>query len=316
MKTQDNKKRSRNIILRILSTMKQGSLQKQACFLIMALFVTPIGNTLHAQSDNLFQHVDRHLIDLTERQTELFNVVDSRPFTKEIRLVYLNFTQSLKQRESVRLNLPGDRIIDVQKRTVYENKGGLYTWSGKLDEGYATILLTVNEGNITGKVQTLDVHFIIKPLGNGLHALYEIDYSKLPPDHPDVDMEEFSGKIIGSNEFRKSVDNSAVKLETFNGENYQASSSTSSAIDLLVLYTEAVKNSVINIQDDIAAAMSELNDSMSNSNISLNVNLASTYEVNYQESGLLDTDLLRLQDPAPDIWMKFMESGKVMVQTL
>lgn len=146
------------------------------------------------KEDNLFQYVDRSLIDLTERQTELYNVVDSRPFTKEIRLVYLNFTQSLKQRESVRLNLPGDMLLDVQKRTVYESEGGLFTWSGKLNEGYASILLTVNEGNITGKIQTLDVHFNIKPLSDDLHALYEIDHTKAPPDHPDVDMEEFFGK--------------------------------------------------------------------------------------------------------------------------
>ncbi len=300
MNTQDNKKRSRNIILRILAIIKQYGLLKPVCLLTLTLLFTPIVSNLQAQNDNLFQHTERGSIDLTERQSELLNIVESLPFSKEIHFVYLNFSESIKHRSAIRLNLPGGRNLNVQKRAVYEREELPYTWSGKLDEGYASIMMTESNGNVTGRIQTLDFHYSIRPLGDGLHALYEIDHSKAPPDHLEIESEEFSGYKMQQRENRKSIKNKPVNTEIFNREIQQSSFSTSSEIDLLVLYTPAAKNSVLNIHDVISGAVNDLEESFAQTNsMSAKVNVVQTYEVNFQETAIgdLTVDLGKLQDP-------------------
>ena len=64
---------------------------------------------------------------------------------------------------------------------------------------------------------------------------------------------------------------------------------------MLVAYTTAAKNASANINNLIELAVAEANQSYENSNVSVQMNLVNTYEVNYTESGHTYTDKIRFK---------------------
>ena len=82
----------------------------------------------------------------------------------------------------LRLNLFDDTVFTgVVERTEPTFSGG-YAVSGRLvGVEWGTLTLVVNGDVVAGTIRTLETAYRIRPAGNGLHTVSEVDLSRLPP---------------------------------------------------------------------------------------------------------------------------------------
>lgn len=78
---------------------------------------------------------------------------------------------------------PTERFVAVGEDAFEQASGSRY-WSGSLQgvDGWADVLLT--SGGVRGRVHTPDYIYSFPPIGNGLHAVVELDRKLLVPEDP------------------------------------------------------------------------------------------------------------------------------------
>lgn len=155
------------------------------------------------------------------------------------------------------------------------------TWSGVIegvDLGRVTLVLDRANGLITGTIRSPLGMYEIEPLSSGgLHLLKRINAQQLPPEGeplliPDAER--------GAPQSPAPVADSAAR------------------IDVLVVYTPAARaaaGGTANMQNAVALAISDTNQSYVNSNITHRLRLVYQAEIDYVESGNSSTDLSRLR---------------------
>lgn len=80
--------------------------------------------------------------------------------------------------------------FQINKYQVNQRGPSDYTWIGTVDgyaNGDANVFLVVLDGNVVGDLAVDGKYYTIKPESsdNSLHVIYDVDTSKLPPDHSD-----------------------------------------------------------------------------------------------------------------------------------
>jgi hypothetical protein len=69
----------------------------------------------------------------------------------------------------------------IQK--IEKNRSGSYSWYGKLkDTPMSQVVLIVNQNRVMGNISKPNFTYQIRHIEDGIHAVYEIDPSKFPPD--------------------------------------------------------------------------------------------------------------------------------------
>lgn len=167
----------------------------------------------------------------------------------------------------------------VKVRQEMAGKRGLI-WHGRVadDPDSAVTLSVVGEtliGNVmTGKGQLYQIRYV----GNGVHELREIDQSKFPqeaqPLRPDL---------------TRRADKAADTCNT----------DPLTDIDVMVVYTAAARIAAGGndaMEATVYLAVAETNQAYLNSQIVQRIRLAHFEEVSYTESGIINTDLTRLQN--------------------
>ncbi len=80
------------------------------------------------------------------------------------------------------LNLFDDAVFTGLVQHVAPTFSGGYSLSGPLaGVEFGTMTVVVNGGVVAGSVRTPDATFRIRPAGDGLHVVSEVDLSRLPP---------------------------------------------------------------------------------------------------------------------------------------
>ncbi len=132
------------------------------------------------------------LFRAVEPKAEVRERASSTPLdslTLRRRLVSINFRQlALPQKTAaapaggLRLNLFDDASFTaLVDRTAPTFSGG-YSLSGRLaDVEMGTVTLVVNGDVVVGTVRTPEATYRIRPAGDGLHAVSQIDTARLPP---------------------------------------------------------------------------------------------------------------------------------------
>ena len=134
-------------------------------------------------------------------------------------------------------------------------------------------VLVERQGNITGTVRYDGTLYRIRPEGNGLHTVEQIDESQLQ-DHADHYQDPAT----------QNTAQGANASDTADGV----------TIDVLVAYTSKAASLSGDIDALIDLAITETNTGYSASGINANVNLVHKYQVNYTEASNSETDLNRL----------------------
>jgi hypothetical protein len=182
--------------------------------------------------------------------------------------------------DSIILNIFDDVSFSSIKDRLERRSEKSYTWFGHTEgREYSHAILTVESNAMAGSITFEKKTYQIQELGDGIHAIYEIDPSVFPEDAP---------PIVPPEEI---PDVSADVPPTPNADD-------GSTIDVMVVYTQDVANASPSIALDIQLAIDQTNQSYANSNINQRVRLVHTEQVIYSETSDFPTALERLQDPS------------------
>ena len=216
--------------------------------------------------------------------------MEPRPEVIVSKIFRLNPTIDLESQYRLSILLENDLAVQFLGEQTQLTTSGSRIWEGILsangsrddnaDPTQNSAILVEREGAITGSVRFQGQLYHIKPAGNGYHRVEKVDENRMPPDHPaDFDL----------------MQTSSVPLDLIS--NMQASEDSVPVIKMLVPYTAQAKNNVSDIYAFIDLAFAESNAGLRNSNINATLELAYAYEVDYQESSSIHTDLARLRTP-------------------
>jgi peptidyl-Asp metalloendopeptidase len=158
-----------------------------------------------------------------------------------------------------------------------------FTWRGKLTEGNGDVVLTFKKGYVAGLIYTLNSVYEIVPKGDK-QILIELNTDKFPECSGDLKNEE-------TRENKLQIPSAGVD--------------SGDRVDVLVLYTTPVKNTlggVAQAQAFAQQAIDSANTAYINSKIRMRIRLAAAEETAIAETGSLGTELPVLRnDPATAI---------------
>ena len=186
------------------------------------------------------------------------------------RYVHVNFGY-LKEAKSIVLNLFDNVSVTVVRERLERRSESRYSWFGRVSEmKHSSVVLTIENGNMAGNVTIDGKRYQVRPVGDGVHSVREIDQSAFPPEAPPIPVKEQDTQTLTP---------PAVQLDD------------GSIIDVMVVYTDDVAAASPNIISEIQLAIDETNTSYANSGINQRLRLVHAVEVNYFETGDMSADL-------------------------
>jgi len=258
--------------------------------LAAGLAAAPLGSALAASA--LFTPAP---LVLKAPQTDAaYQALAARPSTHAMQLVTVDADRLGDRVDAVVLNLDFDGAFDVPLRRTssYRSEDGSLVWLGSVEGADARSLvgpdevasdsmndaiLVLHDGRVTGNVRVYGQLYAIRPLHDGRTAIVEVDESAMPPDHPPA-------------AYRKLFDAStAPDLDATS----PGAVTANSVIRVMVNYTPAVAAQVGDVAGLINLAVAESNQGYANSDVAITMQLATTSQVSYSETGNFDTDLAR-----------------------
>lgn len=218
--------------------------------------------------------------------------------------------------QSIDLRFTANEIKDVQELSfplfdgvnyiaVRDSEEGLtvrgaddVTWRGKIEAfPDSSLTLTFKQNILSGLIYAPTGVYEIVPQPSGEHLLIQIDQSLFP---------ECGGAIFESDSSTtENFKESPLKIKGLESLDWNASYAALDAadsgdrIDVLVLYTSAVKNTLGGAVQAAAFAQQAIeagNTAYRNSRIRTRVRLAGAVELNFTEGGALQTDLTALRN--------------------
>lgn len=245
---------------------------------LIAALLALLGGCLlnaHAQMQEPFQLVkplgNDQLHDATPDQSKRLEHLRQLPTTRSVQLVSID-TNALSG-NSMAISLPNLAALKFLKTGGETKDTKNFTWSGTLaEEQHGGTTLVVSNGEITGSISSPAGLYRISPLGNGVHAVVEVDSAKFPHDEP----ESFRLKEKSPIKFDASTSKPAIAKKADSGP---------TQIDVLVAYTPAAKAGVSDIGATITLAVAEANQSYVNSAVNIHLNLVDSFQVSYSEVG-------------------------------
>ena len=192
------------------------------------------------------------------------------PTIVQMRYVQVNF-EFLEKAESILLNLFNTVSVMATRERIERRSESRYTWFGRISgKEYSSVVLTIENGSMAGNITFDGKVYQVRPMGNGIHAVREIDQSAFPTEAPPIPIE-----------------NQKIPIKTVPESQFD----DGSIIDVMVVYTDDVANASGNIGAEIQLAIDETNASYANSGINQRVRLVHTAEVNYAETGNISAAL-------------------------
>jgi hypothetical protein len=220
--------------------------------------------------------------------------ITSRPDTANLRVLRADPGAVAAQTREIEIDLGFERITAVQSKSETTNHGS-FVWSGQVrktmrprlrgtrevrsDELNSVILVRRGDG-ITGTVRVDGQLFRIRPLGDGNHALIEVNEALMPPDHPESfrDAPHIDMPVAANDRMRANATPAAI--ETIRVQ--------------AVATSEAVSAYGGDMQALVELAVAETNQGYANSGVGINMELANYRTVNYNDVGH-STDLARFR---------------------
>lgn len=224
-----------------------------------------------------------------------YHHIESNPANRNIKLLELNSDLVSSEHHVLELQLDG-QVIDLDLTNFTQSGSGSQIWKGDVrgkaseqNDPLNSAILVRNGNKITGNVRVNGDLYSIRPLSNGGHAIMKVDESLMPQDHP----KSFE-QIADRNEIRASKGKPGGNPPPDPGT--EPDPGPTETIRVMVHYTPSAASASGDINGLIDLAVAETNQGYSNSNVTINLQLAGKYLVNYTESGSFSTDLARYRN--------------------
>jgi hypothetical protein len=170
--------------------------------------------------------------------------------------------------EEVKLSLrPGLEVTLVRVNSTAQKDGSL-TWSGRVKEtGERAVLMLWANTMLTGYVAYQGTIFTLENAGGGVHASFEMNRGKLPPDHAPSAAHRDSASAADAPKLPpKAPPEPAV--EPFPDDVRRALEAKPVTIDIMILYTpNAARHYIRDPADLLALVIEEVNETYRNSGI-------------------------------------------------
>ena len=225
------------------------------------------------------------LAPLTARASTTLAALRSDPAASQVRIGHSEPAPILAAR-ALSLTLPSGAEVVFTGIDVRYNEDGFASLYAR-DEATDTALALVIQGqDVVGSVRRGNETVNIRPLGDGMTAVYRFDASRLPL-HP----MGWTGVMENRRaETDSDQDQRAATASTDDGD----------VIDVMFAYTPNAKAEQGNIDAFIWLAIDNVNRAYANSEIDFRLRLVHKHQVNYTQSSHLGTDLRRLTFSADD----------------
>jgi peptidyl-Asp metalloendopeptidase len=220
--------------------------------------------------------------------------------TASVELVQADATQILATSDSLQLNV-GQRALVARKQSFTQNPDGTSVWQGSLaqdpgiigtlrarlggevlDDPNNEVTIVRNGSKLTGTLRMDGQVYALRPLRSGGHAIARIDHSKMPADHP-ADYAMLP---------RIDMPNPRVKA---GGDVSASMAPAQTTIRIISMATQSAANASGDIVGLVNLAITESNQSYSNSSVYITLQNAGVYITNYTQSGSFSTDLSRFR---------------------
>ena len=167
----------------------------------------------------------------------------------------------------LQMALSASKKLRASKKHVEALGANSFIWTGEVPGAAAMSTFVVRDGNVTGSVRDENnVLYSIEPVGDGVHAVTQIDESGFAPEIrlvPDETLPNTQQGYAAS----PSITMDAGTVE----------------IDVLVAYTPSARRARNDMDSLIRLAIEETNQTYKNSNINIRLNLVDSFEHNYTE---------------------------------
>jgi hypothetical protein len=192
------------------------------------------------------------------------------------RYVQVNFKQLAGKdlpegAESIFLNLFDNVLFTAIKDRLEVRSANRFTWFGSI-EGmeHGRAILVVENSSMTGNVTLPGGFYQVRPVGNGVHAIYEINQEAFPEEAPPFRIEF--------------PDTSRLDIPLSEADD-------GSIIDVMVVYSDDIPSASFNIAAEIQLSIDETNASYADSLINQRLRLVHSAQVPYTETGNMGSDL-------------------------
>ena len=238
--------------------------------------------------------------------------------------------RTAKVGQSIELKLTPEVAV-VARAVAVESDGGRLQWRGEIVGGAADLppglaTLVVGPDGITGSVRTADgALYRLRPLGDGETAIVKLDYATMPADHPPDEHDatppaarkvapvaaapiavrgvgraaKLDAPTVQARLAKKpELLDSATKIRQVSiAERFRLRADwwrylKPPTIDVLVAYTSSAQSAAGDIASLAALAVTETNDSFTNSNVWVKLRLVGTMAVTYSEAGRSFLDMV------------------------
>lgn len=228
-----------------------------------ALWTLAIAAPASAQAEELelVSSVQRHTtLDARGRKTERLSRQD--PGALSVKRIQIDASAVQRQPAQLKVSFPGGSTYRLTQRRSGSAGDGLMSWEGVGANGVEASFVADSSG-VSGTIRDRRGRILeLRHLQGSLHALVEHDPSRRPPDHRPGDEVIDGGAPRGPEALQPSTDASAlVPL-------------ASPKISILIMYTPAGAAHVGNVNTTSSLAVTDLNTSFTNSDVSMTAELA------------------------------------------
>lgn len=179
-----------------------------------------------------------------------------------------------------------DTVLHIALESVEHNAADVDVWTGKVEgDDASSVSISMKDRAMVATIATMGKRYMIEPVENGAHEAFELDAAQFPNE----------------SESLQATPAGASKTLSANGV---TANDTGATIDVLVLYTDDLRAALGGTAAAQAAASSAIaaaNTAYQNSGVVPRVRLAGTSEVQYNETGAIDTTLTQLSSTSDGI---------------
>lgn len=259
---------------------------KKKVVVIVVSFMILLQTFALAQGTGLFCYVDEGTLKNQKSEVSILSFIKNRSTSTRVYIFKFLEPQLLFTNELIQVNLP-DISVQSTKKYAEQHDQNTFTWFGRFADSVGSILLVVTGNDVTGMIHSSGSVFSIEPLGNGFHALIQLDQSRFSCELPCIDYHERTA-ASSPKEVKVQVPQGRANITQ------SLTTLTGPTIDILVAYTPAAASASGNIYSLINGCISTTNNISSNSDANPQVRLVYPVQVDYTESGSLETDKDRL----------------------
>ena len=209
---------------------------------------------------------------------------------RSIELVDLDAMSVQSNSEEIGLTVNGS-VLTLAKISAKQTGNGTIIWTGNILETAGdmsrldprnSVTLVRNNHKITANIRLDGDLYQLRPLAGAGHALVAVDEAQMPTDHP-AEYDRIAELSRADKNGKGKPGGTDPGTPPDPGPN--------ETLRVMVHYTTAAAAASGDINGLIDLAIAETNQGYANSGITLTVELAGKYQVNYSESGNFDTDL-------------------------